>query len=75
MVDINDPRPYAHMVQNIREKEMAPPQKVAMINIVWTMYDSLAEIPEDEFDVDLEEAEDIMSELPTSYDDERLPDS
>lgn len=70
MVDIDDPRPYAHMVQSVREKGMSSAYQVAMINLMSTMYESMGDIPEEDFEVDLEEAEQIMSELPTTYEDE-----
>lgn len=68
-------RELAQMVADIREQGEdsvggSVARQVAQINIVWSFYDSLLGQELDEPDLTQEEAEKILSELPTTYDKE-----
>lgn len=66
MSDPLDKTTTAALIKYLREEEMSTAYKVALINIIWSVYDA---------DMDAEpvseaEADAILAEMPTSYDEE-----
>jgi len=62
-----DKQTAAAFVKHLREDGDVGAVKVAIMNIVWSLYTNDIDLPE----VTEEEADEILEELPTSYDREQ----
>lgn len=69
--DLADERDVATLVEIIRDAEGGNVSaRVGVINILWSLHEMVTELEDPGIEIDDKEAEEILSELPTSFEQE-----